>query len=517
MRFLGFLFRVLLCVAAGLVLGGAFPDASIWLFVVPALACILRVVDSVRVGSAFVYGVIFGASFWFPHVSWAIISAGGGYLPWIALSLSQAVVWGLWAASASAFSRLPWAGHPVGYAVLMAVSWVGVEQLRARVPFSGFPWGNLAYVHVDAPLGHLAPLGGEVLVSFLVVVVASCVRFVWVPRRNLSASGRRWWVKPVVGLVAVGLYVLPGFIPLSVAQQTGSVRIGVIQGGVEVPGGRTYAVEGKVTGNHVRQTQELLASGTQVDLVVWGEGALDRDPRVSGLVRGLVDSSVGRAGVPFLMGFNEYVSDRDVIHNLYGAWYPDSGLDAVVYGKQIPVPFGEYIPFRDFVSSLATEAAQVAVDMEGMDNVGRVDVRLSDGRVLPVGLGICFEVAYEGIWAEGVSAGSEILVSPSNNYHFRDSVEPAQQGQMARFRALEFGRSMVQASTTGESLLIRPDGGIIAKTPRHAGAFASAELPLRTSVTPAVFLAQPLAWCVIASWALCVLVAVIRGFFHRKG
>lgn len=505
MRFLRFCTRACTAVVAGIFLGAAFPDFSLWPLAVVSLTLMLGVVDSVRVWQAGIFGFVFGLVFWLPHLSWAIISAGGGYMPWLALSFIQAFAWALWAGSASLIARLPWSQRPSGYVILMALSWVGVEQIRSRVPFSGFPWGNVAYPQVDAPLGHLAFIGGEALVSFVLLVVAALLRVAFCFGARFDTSMTRWWSRPLSVGLAVCLYVLPVLVPFSADQQAGAVSIGAVQGGVEVPGRQTYAVEGKVTSNHSAQTTAMLATRPELDLILWGEGALDHDPRVSSVVSSYVEDSVRAAGVPVLVGFNEYDAERQVTHNLYAPWYPDTGLTEPFYGKQIPVPFGEYIPLRNFVSALATEAAQVRVDMEGVKNSSRLDVRLTDGRIVPVGVGICFEVAYESLWAEGVREGAQILVSPSNNYHFRDSVEPAQQAQMARFRAMEFGRSMVEVSTTGESMLIRPDGGVLAQTPRHTGAFIMGVLPLRTSVTPASYIALPLAYAAMALWGVAVL------------
>ena len=79
------------------------------------------------------------------------------------------------------------------------------------------------------------------------------------------------------------------------------------------------------------------------------------------------------------MGITRVQDDRR--YNYMGVWYPGSGLSESYYGKQVPVPFGEYIPARSIISRLATEAAQVDIDLEAVDNSSRFDVSLQDGRV----------------------------------------------------------------------------------------------------------------------------------------
>lgn len=500
---------------AGLLMWAAFPDLGIWPFIVVSLGLIFGVVDRVGAWAGAGYAAIFGAVFWFPHLQWAQISANGGPLPWIALSATQVIAWAMWGGLASLVTRLPAARSVTSYSLLMATTWVGVEQIRSRFPFSGFPWGNIAFPHVDAPVGNLAPWGGETLVSFVVVCVAAALRMA-LSSHDLPFFTAAWWGRGAVVLTAFLLYLAPVVMPVSTAQEEGALKVAAIQGFIEPPGAKTYRIEGHVTQNHARVTRGFLTTQTPVDLIIWGEGALDRDPRINATVHQVVDEVVKDSQTPTLVGFSAFLKDRHVVHNYYGVWQPDTGLSQALYGKQIPVPFGEYIPFRSVISALATEAAQIQVDMEGVDNSSRYDVALRDGRVIPLSLGICFEVAYESLWAEGVHSGGQILVTPSNNYHFRTTPEPMQQAQMARFRALEFNRSTVQASTTGESLLIRPDGGVLAVSPRHEAAFITGELPLRSSLTWAVYTAQPLAWTVITAFVFWSVYAASLAIIHQR-
>ncbi len=152
------------------------------------------------------------------------------------------------------------------------------------------------------------------------------------------------------------------------------------------------------------------------------------------------------------------------------------------YSKHVPVPFGEFIPFRELVASFATEAAQAAKDMEAGDETPLMSVPARDGRRVPVAVGICFEGAYPSVIGEGVARGGQMIVTPSNNYHFRSSGESAQQGQLLRMRAMEYSRSAVQSSTTGHSYVIRPDG-VLASTDTESVATLVADVPLRSSLT----------------------------------
>lgn len=479
-------------VAAGL--WASFPDVGWSWAVVPSLAVLVATVDRVGAGRASWYCVLVGMAFWLAHIEWARVATGGA-MPWVVLSATQAVALGLWGWTVSVTRVWAWARTVWGQTVSYAVTWVGVEELRSRWPFGGFPWAKIAYTQVDSPLGHLAPLGGEVLVSGLAVAVAVLVR------RTFSLSpahtSDRWWGRPATLAVAVALFVVPLAVPLPTAQQAGSVRVGVVQGNVEIPGNETFSIPDKVTGNHVRVSDQLVASGRPVDVVFWGENSTDLDPLTHPRTLDMVQGAVDRLGVPTLVGRVAY--DSTSRRNFVGFWYPGTGPDSTEYGKQHPVPFGEYIPWRPLVAALATEAAQVDVDMVAVDNPGFLTARLDDGRDLPVAVGICFEVAYEPLVAQGVRLGGRMIVIPTNNYHFRYSAESTQQAQMLRFRAMEFSRSAVQASTNGVSAVIRPDGSVVAATDKQVAAYLVATVPLRTSMTPAARLAEFPSWVVMAA------------------
>ena len=202
-----------------------------------------------------------------------------------------------------------------------------------------------------------------------------------------------------------------------------------------------------------------------------------------GTTGSLVDKAAVALVAPILIGYTN-LNDRDRVKNWLAIWRPGVGIDEKArYSKHVPVPFGEFIPFREFIASFATEAAQSTKDMEAGDETPLMRVPARDGRRVPVAVGICFEGAYPSVIGEGVARGGQMIVTPSNNYHFRSSGESAQQGQLLRMRAMEYSRSAVQSSTTGHSYVIRPDGSVLASTDTESVATLVADVPLRSSLT----------------------------------
>lgn len=475
-----------LVVVSGLAMWAAFPALNWWFLVVPSLALLVAVVDRVGPWRAAGYSAVWAMTFMMPLISWMQIATGNTWIAWFALAGAQAFFIALWGGTFASTRVWPWARSVWGEALVGSLLWITWEEIRSRIPFGGFPWGKVAYPQVNSSLIGLAPYGGEILVAFAVVGSAILLRRALALRGNPRSSPSTK-TRVIAVVTAIAVLVLPGFITLPVQAENGTVDVAVIQGNVEIPMLETFAIPRKVTGNHARQSMVMLDEGHEVDLIFWGENSTDLDPRVDSGTTDLVEEVVERAGVPVMIGVMEYHSERR--YNWMVVWDPeDGGLWEEKYGKQHPVPWGEYVPFRTLTEWLAEASAQVSVDMVAVDNPAFMEVRLSDGRVVPLVVAICFEVAYEPLIAEGVRLGGEMIVIPTNNAHFQNSPESDQQLQMAQFRAAQFSRATMQVSTNGVSALVSPNGEVMEKTGTQEAAHLVGQMPLRTSMTPSALL-----------------------------
>ena len=156
------------------------------------------------------------------------------------------------------------------------------------------------------------------------------------------------------------------------------------------------------------------------------------------------------------------------------------------HAKRHPVPFGEYVPDRAFYTLLAPDL----VGLLQRDYAHGTDVPLVTVGGVPVGLAICFDVIYDEVIAESITAGAELLVFQTNNADFRGTDENLQQLAVARIRAVETGRTVVNVSTVGTSQIIRPDGSTLTGLPAGQAGALIADTDLRTGITPAVLIGQ---------------------------
>jgi apolipoprotein N-acyltransferase len=422
--------RLVVAALSGLLLDLAFPPHDLWWLAPVAVGLLGNAVRGRTLRQGALLGWVHGLVFFGVLLVWSGTIAGP--LAWIALTLLESLFTALLGLALVAVLRLP------AWPLWAAAAWVGEEALRDRLPFGGFPWGRLAFSPGHTPLTPLAAWGGAPLVTLAVAALAALV---------VRAPGRAVLLGPVLVLVAVVTPVPTGGDP---------VQVGVVQGNVPRLGLEDADQVSQVLANHVAATHELAASVRAGELaapqlVIWPENASDLDPYTDSQAATDISGAVADVGVPVLVGAvtdgpGRFVSNRGIV------WDPVTGAGAT-YVKRHPVPFGEYIPFRSLVRKVTRKVDLVPRDFARGDKPGVLQV--GPARVADV---ICFEVAYDGVVRDAVRGGGRLLVVQTNNATFGRSGETSQQLAMSRLRAVELGRSVIVAATSGESAVIAPDG-----------------------------------------------------------
>ena len=93
-----------------------------------------------------------------------------------------------------------------------------------------------------------------------------------------------------------------------------------------------------------------------------------------------------------------------------------------------------------------------------------------------------------------IEQGAQIVFAETNNADFGRTDESVQQLALARIRAIETARTVVNISTVGTSAVILPDGTILQQLEWYTTAVMVADVPLRATVTPAVLIGRQLEW-----------------------
>src|SRR5581483_8823205 len=199
-----------------------------------------------------------------------------------------------------------------------------------------------------------------------------------------------------------------------------------------------------------------------VNILVWPESAfpffLTREadvmaeianflPKDTVLITGAVRAPDVPPGTRITRAYNSiYVIDHD-------------GNVLSVYDKLHLVPFGEYLPFQDWMERLGFEQL-TKVQGGFIPGTRRRPLQIPHApAALPL---ICYEAVFPGDVSErGDRPGW--IVNLTNDGWFGDSTGPYQHLQQVRLRAIEEGLPVVRAANTGISAVIDPMGRVVAK------------------------------------------------------
>ena len=209
-------------------------------------------------------------------------------------------------------------------------------------------------------------------------------------------------------------------------------------------------------------------------LVVWPETAMPWSLDNSADLFRLATKASG--GAPIAMGVGR--AEAGLYRNSL-ALVDGTGRVLSVYDKHHLVPFGEYIPFGEWLGRFGIRGLAASDGAAFVPGPGPAVMTVPGiGPVMPL-------ICYEGIFAEEVNAMPEravLLVLVTNDAWFGLNVGPYQHLAQGRLRAIEQGLPMVRVANTGISALIDPHGRILGQIPLgHEGVL---DLPLPAALPP---------------------------------
>ncbi|GAA1596337.1 MULTISPECIES: apolipoprotein N-acyltransferase [Kribbella] len=484
--------RVAVAVLAGGVLGFAFqPHDLPWLTIV-AVPLFLAALHGISMKAGFLVGAAFGIAYYAVLVPWLSVIGGDAA---IALAVLEGLFYAVFGLFATQVLKLRW------WPLWIPCLWVATEFATASVPFGGFPWGKLAWAFSDAPLGRLAAYVGIAGLSFVVAFLGVLVYAVL--RRGTALRMRA--VAVVAGLAIVFGSAL---IHLSLAGDGKTVTAAMVQGNVPGKGLEFLGRARTVTKNHLQATLDLekeVQAGTvkKPDVVIWPENSTDIDPYKDDETRADIEEAVKAVDVPILVGAVTEGPGPNERQTTGIVWDPATG-PGQRYAKRHPVPFGEYIPFRNQLLPYIHR-----LEMIGAQTVPGVGPGVMPIRGVTYGDVICFELAYDNVIQDVVKGGAQVLIVQTNNATYSGTGQPEQQFAITRMRAIETGRTILIASTSGISGVIRPDGSVEHKSAQFTRDVYVANVPLQDGHTLATTLGGWPQWVLTALGLLGLVLAMV--------
>lgn len=475
--------------AAGIVLDAGFPDRGVWPLSFVGIGLILALLIGRRAGGALLVGFVAGGSFYLAHIQWASLFLGP--LPMSALVVLQALLFALGSLTITlAYRWVPraWPAPHVLLPVAVAGLWTLREMVASNWPYGGFSWGRVAMSQSDSPLKELFSWVGMSGVSFIMVLLVALL--VDALRLTRLPPLRRASVPAIVAMVLV-------VVPAWPVQTVGTIRIAAVQGN-----GPAGYFDDRGSGDLLSAQYDatIPVLGEDLDVVLWPEGSTDRSPLKDDYTAAVFDRISEEADAP-LVGWA--ITERGgLTYNTQILWSAGRG-PVDYYDKKHPVPFGEYVPDRAFWRPFAPDL----IDLVQRDYTPGTTDPIFDIEGVPVGLNICFDIVDDQVLRDSVLQGAQVIFAASNNADFGRTDQSAQQLAIARIRAMELGRTVVNVSTVGLTAIIAPDGRILRQLPSHTPGSIVDDVDLVEAITPATLIGQALEW-LLAGLGAGLLLAV---------
>ena len=428
-------------------------------------------------GGLFATAMLCG-TFWWLYISMHTYGGLAAPLATLAVVLLAAFL-ALYYAAASGLFVLLAPVNRAQRAIIFAALWLLAELARVQF-FTGFPWGEGGYAHVDGWAAPLAAWIGVHGLSFLAAFVAA-----WLVM-SLRAHRTRWTAVLCIALVSVAVAWMPvqsgpPIGPSIAAPDTLSVTL--LQGNIaqneKFESGTGVAAALAWYGEQLQAASSALVVAPETAIPLLPKQLPDGYWKVL-TARFSRGQQAALVGVP--LGDAQTGYSNSVI-----GWKPgvagEKGEKAEPfrYDKHHLVPFGEFIPtgFRWFTNLMKIPL--------GDFNRGAVGQPSFDWKGQRLALNIC----YEDLFGEELAArfidpalAPTMFVNISNIAWFGDSVAIDQHLQISRMRALEFSRPMIRATNTGATVIIDHRGQVTQALPRVTRGTLTGDVEGRSSMTP---------------------------------
>ncbi|WP_332775460.1 apolipoprotein N-acyltransferase [Polaromonas sp.] len=363
-------------------------------------------------------------------------------------------------------------------ALVFAALWLLAELARVKL-FTGFPWGEGGYAHVDGWARPLAAWIGVHGLTWLAALVAA-----WLVMLLRASKGPRWGMALVILALGFAAAQLPArdaaYKKESPAAPPAALSVTLLQGNIpqneKFQPGTGVATALQWYGEQLRDAK--------TSLVVAPETAIPLLPQQLPEAYGAaLQSRFAKGQQAALIGIPLGSHQSGYANSVIGLKPAASAGPGEIYryDKHHLVPFGEFIPpgFKWF-----TQMMNIPLGDFNRGAVGQASFEWRGERLAP-------NVCYEDLFGEELgarfgdpAAAPTMFVNVSNIGWFGNTVAIDQHLHISRMRALEFNRPMLRATNTGATAIIDHRGQVTHSLARHTRGVLVGEVEGRSGITP---------------------------------
>ncbi len=361
------------------------------------------------------------------------------------------------------------------YCLTLTAIWTICEWLRSWV-LTGLPWNYLATTQwQNISFIQICEYTGIWGISFLIAFVNFTLVEDFRNIKSIITSKKITKSTLPYSLILALSLVLANYIygynrEITVRNQyedTTNKKIatfGVIQGDLSQRRNANASMALEAVSRYVNLTYNYVAKHPKTDVIVWPESAApmayNRGGYIGNMYRAQLFSLISRAETNFLIGamfLDEFKSSKD--YKMVNSVLQFSKDVRIVgrYNKIHIVPFGEFVPMREYLPDFILKTIDMGRDLKRGTNYA--PLKLNDDTF--VGVNICFEDVFPEITRKDAQLGANVILVVSNDAWYPKSSEPTQHLANSIFRTVESRLPMVRNGNNSSSVLISPTGEII--------------------------------------------------------
>jgi apolipoprotein N-acyltransferase len=327
--------KIFLGAVAGIMVARSFAPTNAWYLIPIGIAIWWAGTHKRKLSDYLIFSFSYAILFWLTHISWLLLVGIDAY---VLLSILMSLIYGF-----SGYLMFKVRNLPLPF-VWYAIIFISIESLTDYFPFGGFPWGKIAYASADAPWAGLFAIGSAPLVTLTILAISSML---------IPAVGflRQKAISPAIFFIILifGFNLTLSDFKSTTSKEIGTIDMAIIQGSVPRAGLLFNEQKMEVLKYHVDETENLLTdSKIDIDVILWPENSIDIDPFKNPEALNQITNTLKKYETPLLSGA---VLQQDTgLANSVLLWNEKTFQVEDSYIKSILVPFGEYLPFRSFLS-----------------------------------------------------------------------------------------------------------------------------------------------------------------------
>ena len=354
--------------------------------------------------------------------------------------------------------------------ILIFSAAIGISDfLRAKV-LTGFPWNLWAYsISWSTEILQVLNLVGLFAFNLIIITIFTFPVFLFYKIKIL----KKIMISLLFLVIIMSFYIYGGYVinknKVFLETVEKKINVRVVSPNFNLEYGLSISEIKKKLEQLIRYSE---ANAKKTTLFIWPEGVFSGYSYKEILIfKDLIRNNFTKEH-HIIFGINKLDEKTNKFYN--SLLLVNNNLEIIhQYNKQKLVPFGEFLPFENFLSSFGLKKITEGHGSFKKGNT-KILIKLGQLNILPL---ICYEIIFTSLVQEA-SNDINLIVNISEDAWFGNTIGPDQHYIKSIFRAIENGTFLLRAANKGNSAIIDNNGIPVKKLNRNEAGSIELDVPL---------------------------------------